>query len=589
MPFVTSNDVVTKDSMQSLYATRLAGVFNKFGRSLTLRPIQVNVKCYNPLHTSYDAPAWSTDDTVVLTHSSASGSVIAYDNVVRLKGLMLHELSHLLFTPRSRSKLSQWVKQNQFWNEFNILEDNRIENMMIAKMSGIKPWLVYAVTKELLETDSGTELLPIVWGRKYLPNNIRTSALNMWPHDNGHRIAEIVDEYNLLNLADTSKQDDAKRLIRALYTELNSTSRSVSLSHSRLTQTAPESSKDSQPETKAQQEKLLQDVADQQATPTPNTDDGDTPEQVKSMLEQSLEEAEQDVIEDAKSTIQSVRDPGAEISQTSGDEDTAERRTVSTLRDWQVKNEPVLPESVVAANKFARELTELRALHDPGWVRKTDQGKLNVMQFMQDADFDEMFDQWSDGNQDVTDIECVILLDNSGSMRDMIDPAYNAMWSVKRALDSINASTTVIQFGYYGEVLYSPERKAGITMRTSRYTGGGGTAPFYSLRKAQEILTESSRAIKMLLVITDGAWSSPLACEQTIASMRMAGVLTGLVFLAPDTDVEHFPFWWYQKDEDGNYKIDGHKCEVVVHVNEPLKIVDVAKRLTKLSQKRILG
>ena len=587
---IVRNNEVNKDTLQSLYASKLQSSFAKFVRSFTGSYTKVIIQRASAASTT--SPAWSDDNKINLVHTTESGSVIAMDNLVRLKGLLIHELSHVLYTPRSRTVLAQWVRANNLWNAFNILEDNRIENMMVANMSGVAPWLTHAVTKELLSDQSTLpQALPLVWGRKYLSSQIRQRALAEWPHGDGRQMANVIDKYIKLNLADTKTNDEAKKLIREFSSLMQTSNKYLpNPNHGYDVSSAPDATT-ANTQTKSQQDKLLNQVdkidKDNSDKSTDTDDAGEgSQSSLADALQQASDQATEAVYEDVKSTIQGVRDLDAPTEVSLKFNDKSDRKAIRAVNPFWSKNEPPHPDAVVASRKFARELNDLRAEHDPGWLRKTETGRLNVREYMLGGDIDEIFDQWTDGNQDVTDIECVILLDNSGSMRDLIDAAYNAMWSTKRALDSIGASTTVIQFGSYGEVLYPATQKAGPSIFTSRQGGGGGTDPFYSIKHAKEILDSSHRAIKIFLIITDGQWGAADACEQVILNMRMSGTLTGLVFLC-EPGWEQRP--WFHPQQDGKQIIDGHKCEAVHALDNPLEIVDVAKALTKLAQRKVLN
>lgn len=585
--YVYTNTEVSKDTLQQLYRGKVQASLQRFARSVTHSNTNVRIEVTG----EYNTPAYSNDKDIVLNHYETAGSILAADSLIRLKGLVVHELSHLLFTPRSRTVLAQWVRSKGFWNAFNILEDNRIENMMVAKMSGIAPWLVHTITVELLKDEYAMkDALPLVWGRKYMPLSVRKAALATWPYPNGNDVARLLDEYIKLNLADTKQTERAKSIIAEFYGLIsNATTPST---HNGSEQTTPDSDI-AVTQTKGQQDKLLNqlddienDDSDVDGSSAADDSSSTAQEQLRAAIARANDEASEQVYEDVKSTIQSVRDVDSPVD--IKDHSVSDhRRRVGTINKTYITREAPLPDATVASRKFARELQEFRASHDPGWLRKTESGRLNVRDYMLGADLETVFDQWSDGNQDVTDIECVILLDVSGSMSDMLTPAYNAMWSVKRALDSINAATTVIQFGSYGEVLYPADTKAGPIMLTARNASGGGTSPFYSIKRAKEILDESSRAIKMFIIITDGQWDSSRQCDELILSMRMTGALTGLVFLMPPL-VEGQTVWWLPRDHN-KYVIDGHNCEVAQALDTPLDIVHVAKAMVASAQRKVLN
>jgi hypothetical protein len=583
------NNEIDKESIQRMYAAKIQQSFGKFARAITLRDVSVSV--IPQQRGLQPAPAWSTDNGIVVTYDVNKGSVLAADNLLRLKGLVIHELSHLLYTPRSLTGLVKWVHANSYGSSFNILEDNRIENMMVAKMSGIAPWLVHTIATELL-ADGNQELLPLVWGRKYLDSNIRLLARTEWAKKYGSEHADEVckymDRYVQLNLGDTKSYTEAQEIIAAFHALCNLATPTSSF-HGQNS-SAPESNGE-KPESRSEQAKVLkqvdmsepeEDESDEMYEPSESDDTDDTPSLTK-QLQRIADEAYAEVLEDVKNTISNVRgDDGT--GEVHDSEDNRKNNVVTNMPSWSWRKIYPSAVSIQASRRFANELVNLKAEHDPGWLRKTSQGKVNVRQFMQGADFDEMFDQWSEGNQDVSDIECVVLVDSSGSMCDMMTAAYEAAWTIKRALDSINASTTVIQFADRGGWLYKADERAQAHIKTAPQGVGGSTYPFSSLKAAKEILNNSSRAIKLLLIVTDGAWGSPRSCDQLVASMRTSGVLTSLVFLTEP--VENIPS--YLRGVDGGMAVDGHKCEVVQHLTNPLKIVDVAKAITKRAQRALL-
>lgn len=596
------NNVVDKNKLQAIYASRLQAMFGKFARSITLAPTTVSVQFNSERY--WDAPAWSTESGLVVLHDPDQGSLLSINNLTRLKGLVIHELSHLLYTPRSRTQLARTVNERNQNNAFNILEDNRIENFMVSRMSGVKPWLIHTMTTELLKDPSRADtLLPLVWGRKYLPESVRKTAYTAWSNskDNASakELARIIDSYIVLTLHDKDEVELAAKLVSQLHHLLyENNAQSVAPSnHAQINPSISSPVSDgSKPVGKRDVAEAKQDIAEQiadQTDPDDMDDDAGSGEptahgnmsDVVSALSQAQANARAAVSADIKATIETIKAPDSSASFSTDTWEMPGKHDVTPASKYWVAQESVSPEAQTMSKLFARELTHIRSEFDPGWVRKSDQGKLNVRDYMMGADFDEAFDQWDQGLEEATDIECVILLDNSGSMDTMITPAYEAMWAIKRALDSIDASTTVIQYGSWGNYLYQAHEKAMVKMTTARREGGGSTNPLSSLRKTSQILQQSTRAIKMMLMITDGQWAAVSACEQVIATLRNAGVVTGFVYLQPEDTPEIF----IQRDESGTQLIDAHCCEAAVMLTEPRQIVDFARQLTKVSRERLLA
>ena len=611
------NGVVNKSTLQDMYAAKLQASFGKFAKATTLRHVKVKVQTFD-IHGYNSAPAWSNGDSLVVTFDPRKGSVLAADNLLRLKGLLIHELSHVLYTPRERTDIAKWVRNNNLWSVFNILEDNRIENLMVTNLSGIAPWLIHTIGVELLSEDPHS-LLPLVWGRKYLPASVRIQAKRDWhietdePADPSvsDEVCTLIDQYIKLNLADTKSLPEVQRILLR-FNELVYRNKPEDLMH-KNSECAVESSH-GKPATKSEQDKLLNQVDTSEPEDDDTTDAGEATDTgdkqegsddvenegsyhstgnassssastVNDALAKAVAQAKQSVLDDVKATIQTIRDTDTQ-TEAHGDQYGSSSLEVKHVRECHSYITSSVPPLDIqqASRKFGNELSQLQAEHDPGWLRKTSNGRVNVKQFMVGADFDEMFDAWDDGNSMVSDIECVILLDSSGSMSNkMMFDAYNATWAVKRALDGIGASTTVIQFASVGVVLYGADERATNSVRTSRSAAGGDTIPLASLKHADSIFRNSSRAIKLLMVVTDGAWGDARSCDQMIASMRMSGVLTSLVYLS-DTE----GYWRPRVNEHGEVVVDAHKCEFATHLVDPTNIVDVAKQITRRAQRAVL-
>jgi hypothetical protein len=197
---------------------------------------------------------------------------------------------------------------------------------------------------------------------------------------------------------------------------------------------------------------------------------------------------------------------------------------------------------------------------------------------------DEVFDLWDDGREDVVDIEAVILLDNSGSMSWTIEAAHDSMWAIKRSLDKIGASTTVLTFADDARMLYDSTERAQVQ---KKYVGtAGGTNPKQAVDYAKYIFANSDRAIKILIVITDGVWWNSEEQDRIIHQLRRSGVITSLAF------VDQASQWTDEQRAryagDGPTQVDGHGAEIVVSLGNGNALLTLAKALVKAGIKRNL-
>ena len=68
-------------------------------------------------------------------------------------------------------------------------------------------------------------------------------------------------------------------------------------------------------------------------------------------------------------------------------------------------------ELVLIQQQFAKELQRIKADYDPAWQYETRRGRVNMRRYIAGASLNKVFDKWTEGKDDVTAIEAVILLD----------------------------------------------------------------------------------------------------------------------------------------------------------------------------------
>jgi hypothetical protein len=189
-------------------AMRFAQVMEQYASVLCLRSVKVRTVPFGM------APAWSTADSICFNESEMA-DLGSSNTIVSMKGLSLHECSHILFTPRKGTEIARWVRANDLHRYFNMLEDQRIETMIVGRFGDpVIPWLTATVIQHIMKDPKSIEYaFPLVRGRKYLPLELRQLARDSFASPKDLKaLSRIIDEYRLLIFpSDTEK---AKDLIR---------------------------------------------------------------------------------------------------------------------------------------------------------------------------------------------------------------------------------------------------------------------------------------------------------------------------------------------------------------------------------------
>jgi uncharacterized protein YegL len=210
----------------------------------------------------------------------------------------------------------------------------------------------------------------------------------------------------------------------------------------------------------------------------------------------------------------------------------------------------------------------LKAQFDPAWDKYESRGKLNASRFIRGDDLDTVFDQWNMGREDVTEIECVIVLDTSGSMSGYkATNAYRAMYAIKFALDKIGANCSVLTFNSETNTLYRASDRANNSVRDSGTTGA--TMAEYAIKYSTKLLAESDKPVKLFFAITDGEWGDTDKCDPEIKKMNNAGVLTAFAYI-PENG-EHTQLT-HEK---------AHFCDVGSVISNPLDLVGMARTIVR--------
>ena len=601
---------------------RFTQFFGRVNSAFTFRKVIVNVE-----DSTMEAPAWSGASTVTF-NSRVIGDLNDAKSIAGVKGLDLHEISHILYTSREGSEIFDFVSDNNYFMAYNALEDQRIETLFTSKYPSTIDWFTATILIHFVDNkEAFTNSYPLLRGRRYLPVELRAQSRNAYPEqDKIDEICSIVDEYRTLIFpADTEKGKD----LIARFNDLlpkgdgsgngtgNGTNASLSpagagqegdvvlrindpFGHGKRPQEGLESSANSRPVPPKKQEKD-RDRSQQ----LDKQDDAELSEQLKSkpVIDVDINDIDFD-FDDQDSDQDSS---SSEAGDSAGDlvytliEDLLENildsneteindilRQIGGLPSLATNNskEPELDEFRVlqpdantfqASLSFGRELERLKASFDPAWDKYESQGRLSTHRYLRGDELDTVFDQWNEGREDATEIECVILLDNSGSMNGhKASSAYKAMYAIKKALDRVNANTTVITFNDRANTLYRATDRAGNTIRDAGC--GGGTDATQAITYATKLLAETEKPVRIFFAITDGDWSGNQdANHETIKRMARAGVLTAFAYI-PEQGETVQPL----TDQTSHY------CEIASVIRNPFDLVYMAKSIVKYAISRRL-
>lgn len=563
----------------------VSAVYSKADTIITGDSIMVTVDSENEINT----PAYN--DGKAITFNASLLEDINDTTITSLHGFNYHEVAHILFSPRKGGELGRWVEQNGMRRPYNILEDSRIERLLIAKYPSTRFYLEACITEYLLKGDpaSWKDYFYLVTGRKYIDLEVRQALADRFIASYGVEvatdIARITHAYR--DLVFPADYDKAIELITQMSKYTGKDDEPPLLQGSGSGHEDREVAKNGRP-TSGKEQKQLQDRAEQMER-------GSGSEEL-SEKQKELQGSEGDIKnpetngevsqeeKDLRDKLNKRLDSIIKSEQVKGG--TAEIRNAidanteqgSTVKQCSYRDERVDKATLEVADRFAFELERLRIENDPMWRLEQPVGRLNVARTIHADinDIDRLFDRWDTGN-DNRDIEAVILLDNSGSMSYRMSEALQATWVIKKALEAIDSRVTVFRFNNDGRLLYGADDKA--TPNTYRYIGSnGGTNPYQALMESERILSNSDRNIKLIFTVSDGGWDNSQACDEIMARMNdIEGAISVSVLLGD--------FTYYYREYGAQYVEEQlvpqyrHNAQVFHAIKEPQDLVGVASKI----------
>ena len=588
---------------------RVTQYFAKVNSALSFRKVSVRVE-----NSPSSAPAYSTSNEVVF-NSRLIGELNTAKDIAMIRGADLHELSHILYSPRTGSTVWQTCIENKWFDYFNVLEDQRIESLFTSAFPSTVDWFIAMRLKFFIDDQElFVRSYPMIAGLRYIPAQVRKQSRALFPKQEiVQELNDIISEYrtiiypidesrglelieqfaNLLKDVDmggghgggsgsgegvtlvpapAGTEGDVTVLVRQpLHGDRPSEGIESSTSRPR---SIPQQKRDRERMTKSNKPVIDLTNADVNIAPQPAPKSDHNSDQNDPSNDPSLSAGK-----DAGEIMQTILDQllnDAEISKEINDmvrvfgglpSLKSNNSEIPNVAEYKSLN----PDSITleGSRSFGRELERVKSHYDPSWIKYESRGRLNAGRYIKGADLNIVFDRFSEGNADATNIECVIALDVSGSMSGVkASSAYKAMWAIKRALDRIEASTTVITFSDEVHTLYRADETANNTIRDAGT--GGGTEADEAIRVATKILAESERSVKIFFAITDGEWSGDQTNNhEAIKSMGRAGVLTSFAYIP------------YESETITLTKESAHYCDIASVVRNPLDLVGMARAIVR--------
>ena len=615
-------DARTEDTQQrSVRLNALCRVYEQADRVLTGDPVTVNVVPNGP------APAWSDGASIYINLDQIEEMDL--ETLTQVNGLNYHELAHHLYTPRKGTELIKWVIDKKYFQAFNILEDQRIETLLIGRYPSIAPYLTATVARWLGASEDVNGNYVTIRGRRYLPVEIRQAFRDEFAFPELiPKIIRIVDEYRLLAFPQGYAR--AQELIEQFYDEVclpmgllpemdggpNKCGSRDPVSKGRP-EPGKAQEKDAQraagmgtkestyvpkPKTKENPSSDNNGLSDMPTNTNPNDDgNGSNPSTASapSSVQEALDIREQnintssitpgtghapslggvpdrinDMLNDAIDEVLERKDVQADVKTKQRVIVGGDGKHEDITKKGKFSDTSVPQDAVISYRKFAKELQRLRDDSEPTWQRETPTGRLNVQRVIRGCEIDQSFDRWDEGD-DGCDIEAVILVDRSGSMSSQQNDkkASIACWTIKRALEHIQAPVTVYAFDDKAEVAYTRNERASKTQYKFIY-GNGGTEPYPTLIAAEQLLMASRKKNKMLFIVTDGVFNTNKN-DELIERITRRGILTSMILIMDDKE------WKYYVEDHNQLTQEQlrHKAEVFARINTAKDLLPFAKQV----------
>lgn len=549
-------------------------------------------------------PAWSYGSEIKF-HATQAPALVDLADYVDLMGLNNHELAHILLTPAPDT--IQAVLRDVFPSDsirldvllrtsaehrmsYNMLEDQRIENIMAKMYPSMAKFFTAAVTRYCLEKPDYAWLL--LCGRLSLPQELRRAARAYFAADKSIRLLaeRVIREYITLDLRKKTDLIRAGELVDA-FTDIR---RRININPADQPPSCDRSGdRVSEARTAADREKISSDIdkaiekvkqegqgvkksdekseaADEAAS---KKGDGKDLGEKHSDLQEAKKEAREDVNSDAE-VIRHAKDTRDTVQ--------GDKPFYSSNREQPVIAGAIEASSKLLMNSLVKQIRKVEDEVDSGWELRTNSGKLNMgrVRRAEHSFRPGLYDRWQPGASPDQSFEICVLLDKSSSMRESKHGLQQAAWILKRMGDVVNANTSVWTYNSTSHLLYPASERVDPAAGVPAVNPSGTTDPSGALRDAYYTLMRTRRRRRLLLIMTDGQWNANIGYTQPwlfenpddlILGLGEAGVVTAMI----------------QYGKGASASSDAHKAMLSLHITDlarqmPILMKDIVTTMLRI-------
>lgn len=505
-----------------------------------------------------------------------------------IKGLLYHEVSHLLWTPAIKPVSASGryfeptdMSLERFFMIYNVMEDKRIENLFVRKYPPAAAYFARPVQMFILNE---YEVMPnhrsayfLLSGRYYLDGKL-TATVRKLASDTGldvTKLDELVNEYLTLSTRDIiSNPRTVKRIINDVNSLLSNEKENLVTStcssgaggedgssgahnkHHEMTEASPRSSDQlsMDPDAKMSKEELEDLLSDQQADadasdsgPSKSGGEGEAGESqsttsgdadgkaaskedlrvlVRNLSQQQLEETIDKMMDDSKGTTKSIQS-------------AARTGSGGTSALYEYKMTPVDSEMQSASARIQRDLNAIRNEGSPETLRNQIVGRLNQRRIVAQPDAFDPFDVFDIGTEDDMRIHVQLGIDLSDSMAGHnMQTASRASWILRDAFYRCDHDVDLYAYSSFFQLVDTRHNRSQFI----DWKSNGGTSPLGMLKDMLYRTATRPDDDKLIIVVTDGLWFGDSAqYEQLMNEFRRLGGHSLMIVLGdPDSMIMKF-------------------------------------------------